>query len=54
MTIANNRKKVRVSETNNWKMNNIERTNIVILKQSTVEKVNNNYKSYIYSIIAAI
>lgn len=35
-------------------MNNIGVANIVILKQPMVEKVNSDYESHIYPIIAAI
>lgn len=34
------------------KIYNIEAANIVILKQPTVEKVDNNFENHIYSIIA--
>lgn len=35
-------------------MNNIRKTNIIILKQSIVEKIDNNYMSYIYFNITII
>lgn len=35
-------------------MNNIKKTNIIILKQSIVEKIDNNYMSYIYFNITII
>lgn len=43
-----------MQEISGWRINNIEEANIVILKQRTVEKVDNNYESHIHLLSAII